>query len=603
MDITVLSIYLVFICISIFSSVWGQNLLLTSDVSVVAENNPLVLTCVLPAKGANTGWIVNDVRTETALLDDGRCIQPSAPQQGFVYTCLNSTVFTLTIRQVKREQNGDQWKCDSWISGSTRYSNTVNLTVKYQLLTSNVSVVTENNSLMLTCVLSDKGANTGWIVNGIRTQTALLDDGRCIQPSAPQQGFVYTCLNSTVFTLTILHVKRKQNGDQLKCDSWINGVTLYSNNVTLKVQVPISSVSLTDPATDNGVDVAENGTRTFTCQTSGGIPSANVTWYMRNGSSETQILTSATIGMSSSRYTSEDNSYIDTSTMTYTGMRVDNGSRVFCRASNIQDEVNKSTREILLNILLKPDTPKYFFSTNQAATSVMFYWLTVYNGGRSQTFYIEYRKVDSTFWNNVTVDEKKSTSCVMMNLTVNNMSPSTEYQARMYAKSTIGVSQPTEPITFRTLEDRIDSANQKSMSHTGPIVGAVVPGVLLVIVLVGLVFLCLTYNFKKKAPGERRQPKGDQANIIDTSAENAVDSNLYQAKLDHIPELTRDVDLPEMSNDGSPYDYIGGHPNLQPKRALPPTPDSKGGTLTGNVDGGYLTAVDTCTSKSASIKW
>ncbi|XP_052212210.1 uncharacterized protein LOC127831270 [Dreissena polymorpha] len=220
--------------------VLGQHLLLTSNVPVVEENNPLTFTCVLPSKGANTGWIVNGVRTETALLDDGRCIQPSVPPQGFIYTCVSSTVFTLTILQVKREQNGEQWTCDSWINGGTLYSNNVTLKVhvlgQRLLLTSNVPVVVENNPLTFTCVLPSKGANTGWIVNGVRTETALLDDGRCIQPSAPPQGFIYACVSSTVFTLTILQVKREQNGDQWTCDSWTNGGTLYSNNVTLKVQ-------------------------------------------------------------------------------------------------------------------------------------------------------------------------------------------------------------------------------------------------------------------------------------------------------------------------------------------------------------------------------
>ncbi|XP_052213071.1 uncharacterized protein LOC127831985 [Dreissena polymorpha] len=124
----------------------GQHLLLTSNVPVVEENNPLTFTCVLPSNGANTGWIVNGVRTETALLDDGRCIQPSAPPQGFIYTCVSSTVFTLTILQVKREQNGDQWTCDSWINGGTLYSNNVTLKVQDIVTTSTTTSTTQTTT-------------------------------------------------------------------------------------------------------------------------------------------------------------------------------------------------------------------------------------------------------------------------------------------------------------------------------------------------------------------------------------------------------------------------------------------------------------------------
>ncbi|KAH3791941.1 hypothetical protein DPMN_145431 [Dreissena polymorpha] len=344
--------------------------------------------------------------------------------------------------------------------------------------------------------------------------------------------------------------------------------------------VPITDVSFSNPSAENSVDVVENGIRTFTCHTSGGIPAANVTWYKISGSSATAITT----GEMSFHNTSADTTVIVTSTLTYTAMRVDHGCKIFCRASNVVGQVKTSTREILLNILFapmksasieiynnisspvfvnvtlafhaeaypvpkytwqkvvvsngvgtawiekynlihqaKPETPKYFHCAIKAATSVECYWLTGYNVGLPQTFVIEYRKIDSTTWNNVSVVEEISTSFVLMNVTVDSLSPTTEYQARMYAKNTIAVSQVTDTITF-TLEDRIATVTQKSMPQIGPIVGGVVPGILLVIVLVGLIYLRLTYHIDFKKKGKQ----SDTAVYEDVSRRNETTNRVYE---------------------------------------------------------------------------
>ncbi|XP_052253744.1 hemicentin-1-like isoform X2 [Dreissena polymorpha] len=217
--------------------------------------------------------------------------------------------------------------------------------------------VVQGDSLTLTCSYLNQPENpsdlclwsvyrgTGWLGQ------VYLTNPLCTLLSGNTSLYGFTCLGNRTFTLTIISV---QSSEIWKCEQQLNGRYQASNNVTVNMLVPILSVFFTNPAVDNSVSIVENTTRTFTCQTSGGIPAANITWYKTSGLSETAI----TLGVTSSENTSADKTVIVTSTLTYIAKRTDNTRKVFCRASNILGNIKKLTREILLNIEYPPlDSP------------------------------------------------------------------------------------------------------------------------------------------------------------------------------------------------------------------------------------------------------
>ncbi|KAH3735588.1 hypothetical protein DPMN_042124, partial [Dreissena polymorpha] len=193
------------------------------------------------------------------------------------------------------------------------------------------------------------------------------------------------------------------------------------------------------------------------------------------------------------------------------------------------------TESVWLILAARPEMPRYFFSTQplHSQSSVMFYWLTGYNGGDMQTFYIEYKRTDSQRWDHVSVVEDKSVP--MMNFTVDNLSPATRYQARIYAINKIGSSDISDPITFTMLDT---SATQKSVTQIGFIVGGVVPGLLLVGVIAILIYLRLTYNIRFT----KKSQKSHTTVYDDLSSRNEITNRVYDGLSSTSPNQTDVMD-------------------------------------------------------------
>ncbi|XP_052247857.1 major surface trophozoite antigen 11-like [Dreissena polymorpha] len=155
------------------------------------------------------------------------------------------------------------------------------------------------------------------------------------------------------------------------------------------------------------------------------------------------------------------------------------------------------TTQINVAALAKPDIPRYFHYTQnlQNQTSLKFYWLPGYNGGYVQSFYIEYKKTGSQVWDQVSVVEDSSVP--LMKATVDNLSPATEYQARMFARNKIGDSDSTDKVTF-TILDCTQSNTHHSVSQIEPVVGGVVGGVVLVLIIAALAYVRLNNNCIRK---------------------------------------------------------------------------------------------------------
>ncbi|KAH3883515.1 hypothetical protein DPMN_007474 [Dreissena polymorpha] len=302
----------------------------------------------------------------------------------------------------------------------------------------------------MTCVLpSAEIRYVEWIKNGVSTHMRMgLLSGKCVsEPSPLPSGFSFTCFNSTVYTLTILQMNRTHNGDKWQCSSR-NNYFLHtnSNNMTITVQVPITSVSFTNPAVDNSVDVVDKDTRTFTCRTTGGIPAANVTWYKTSGSSETAIITDVT----SSQNTLADKTVLVTSTLSYTAMRVDHGSKMLCRASNVVSEVKKSTREILLNILFAPMKSPSIEIYNNISSSVSVNVTLVFHAQAYPAPKYTWQRCLMTCTDIYTGSKYKvNTNALVTNLTIQNVDPCAFGNYRVVVSNGVGTAwidiQPHSP--------------------------------------------------------------------------------------------------------------------------------------------------------------
>ncbi|XP_052222019.1 uncharacterized protein LOC127838356 [Dreissena polymorpha] len=508
-------ILLLFLCISIYSTVLCQNPHLISDVSWVAENYSLTLTCVLPSAVIPVAWIKNGVSTGMRIgLLSGRCVSdPSPLPQRFSFTCVNATVYTLTILQMNRTLNGDNWQCSINNVGLPIYSETVTLTVKVPITDvsfSNPSAensvdVVENGIRTFTCHTSGgiPAANVTWYKISGSSATAI---------TTGEMSFHNTSADTTVIVTSTLTytAMRVDHGCKIFCraSNVVGQVKTSTREILLNILfAPMKSASI-EIYNNISSPVFVNVTLAFHAEA---YPVPKYTWQ--------KCLITCTDVYPGFKYNIYTNALVTNLTI---------NSVDICDFGSYRVVVSNGVGTAWIekyNLIhqAKPETPKYFHCAIKAATSVECYWLTGYNVGLPQTFVIEYRKIDSTTWNNVSVVEEISTSFVLMNVTVDSLSPTTEYQARMYAKNTIAVSQVTDTITF-TLEDRIATVTQKSMPQIGPIVGGVVPGILLVIVLVGLIYLRLTYHIDFKKKGKQ----SDTAVYEDVSRRNETTNRVYE---------------------------------------------------------------------------
>ncbi|XP_052224942.1 hemicentin-2-like [Dreissena polymorpha] len=210
-------------------------------------------------------------------------------------------------------------------------------------------------------------------------------------------------------------------------------------------------------------------------------PTPNYTWQKMSESGWTMLVPSARMSI----VTSAD--HLQSNVSISDIQEADFGSyRVV--SNNSEGEISIV---LYFQVAFRPKIPRYFHYTQSLhpEASATFYWLAGYNGGYIQTFYIEYKQIESQRWDQVTVVEDKHEQ--LMNITVGNLRPETEYQARIYAINKIGSSDISDSINFTTLGT---IATQKSVSNIGLIIAGIVPGCILVGVIAILIYMRLTYR-------------------------------------------------------------------------------------------------------------
>ncbi|XP_053373248.1 synaptogenesis protein syg-2-like isoform X2 [Mercenaria mercenaria] len=234
------------------------------------------------------------------------------------------------------------------------------------VLSPSTAVVSENNSVTLTCTYN--GDETlpyvAWSVSKRSESTksntlgVITADCTAVVINVDTSLYNYTCLNNKQYTWTIKKVTRHNDGDKYRCDvDTPSPGNIRSNNVSLSVQVPVTSVTLVEPST-SPVTVNESTEAKFKCQASGGLPAASVSWYKDSGTSgDSSDDLEITSGIQSTPYTT--NNLIEvTSILRYSPSRNENGWRIYCTASNILGQTpTVSERKPLLDVQYPPGPP------------------------------------------------------------------------------------------------------------------------------------------------------------------------------------------------------------------------------------------------------
>ncbi|XP_052803504.1 uncharacterized protein LOC128233726 isoform X3 [Mya arenaria] len=175
-----------------------------------------------------------------------------------------------------------------------------------------------------------------------------------------------SCLNSTTYTCTTNPLNRLNYSDIWSCvsSSHQSVGTKSKNDITIDVRVPIASVSIS-PQQNNSVTINEGDVLQLTCETSNGLPAANISWYLENKTDRVNV--DDRILNASKREVNEnvDRTKSVQSTLTHTVTREEDGMDVYCNASNVE-YIRVSSKAIHLNIQYHPGTPSLRFVTTNA---------------------------------------------------------------------------------------------------------------------------------------------------------------------------------------------------------------------------------------------
>ncbi|WAR06355.1 HMCN1-like protein, partial [Mya arenaria] len=242
--------------------------------------------------------------------------------------------------------------------------------------------VVNHSPLVLTC--ETQSTNVEHVVWTRRISDAAIavgtiiirSDNNCAPPFpslAPNPSiYDYACPLHNRVSITIKNVSRSENGVGWKCVMRIEGKNLESTEVTIAVQVGITTVTLS-PGTDP-INVIENTQTTLQCRTSGGLPAASVRWFIQ-GSGQVQDVTS----LSANTYQEEDNLNVTLSTLNYTPLTADQNGQIYCSANNMG--VRRNSTKLYINVII---STTFTISCTVDSNPAPYSWQWSPSGGSSQ---------------------------------------------------------------------------------------------------------------------------------------------------------------------------------------------------------------------------
>lgn len=111
------------------------------------------------------------------------------------------------------------------------------------------------------------------------------------------------------------------------------------------ISVPVEHVRLTQPSGEE-IRVEENQATTFTCTTSVERPRSMILWYIADGEGHANLLHGGSVSS-----TNNDTLTSTLGTIIYSFKRSQNGSKLYCTASNTDGKSLVSSNKILIHVL------------------------------------------------------------------------------------------------------------------------------------------------------------------------------------------------------------------------------------------------------------
>ncbi|XP_052265090.1 carcinoembryonic antigen-related cell adhesion molecule 5-like isoform X2 [Dreissena polymorpha] len=226
--------------------------------------------------------------------------------------------------------------------------------------------VVEGQNLTLLCYYdgAENSTNIAWNENGIFMGSVRLTPlYPCVGYSALANTSMFSveCRSNNVFAVTIVSVHRSRNNASWQCQMLVDGIYIPSNNISVKVQVGITGVTMTSPSK---VNIISHTQATLQCQTSGGLPSASVAWYL---GTETDFIDVSSDSLS--RSSTVDGLLIVTSTLALSPSRNNINLKAFCSARNVGPTFNSSTT--VIDVLYGPDKPQCLYRGSSVTGRIM----------------------------------------------------------------------------------------------------------------------------------------------------------------------------------------------------------------------------------------
>ncbi|XP_060603838.1 synaptogenesis protein syg-2-like [Ruditapes philippinarum] len=224
------------------------------------------------------------------------------------------------------------------------------------------ALAVDQESFTWTCTYNGSETVLGflWSLNG--NTLAVILSPACTpfgNPGPPDSSlYEYACLSANQATFTVKQISDMNNGNDWRCAVAAPGY-IYSDNVTVLVQVSVNNVSLTPPTGS----IRENVETIFTCQTSSSRPAANITWYRESTTGQNQVITSKVSSTTESAVNLEKS----TSVLKYTPSRSDNRYKIYCQALNIPGRTPMMSTKFQMDVQYSPESAPYiqYFSNGR----------------------------------------------------------------------------------------------------------------------------------------------------------------------------------------------------------------------------------------------
>ncbi|WAQ95273.1 HMCN2-like protein [Mya arenaria] len=301
-------------------------------------------------------------------------------------------------------------------------------------------------------------------------------------PSTPTCQFNSSMVNESIYIregqdLTILC---SADGNPPPFLTWTypggtySGPTLRLSKIATDT-IPIDAVFISSPTKDVVV-LQDNEELIVKCECLDGIPKATFEWFLDNATNDNKTDDKLIANDIDVSVENQFQNGITVSFFTYKAKPSESGTRIYCLARNVVNEV-RSSNSLLLAIIGIPGPPYNIQVKDVTHDAATLKWNQLYTGGLELSVAMELQG-NTNEWEKHEVSEFVNNN-TNMRASLNNLKASTSYVLRVTVYNVLGRSNTSDEMNFQTLEQNGGVSSFGSAALLGGISGAFVLGVAL----------------------------------------------------------------------------------------------------------------------------